>query len=77
MKLTIPPSVGSGYLDKRNGVLPGNLFEANLAMSHSSIAKELFGPLFVEHFTATRNWEWKQFSKSVTDWEHKRYQEII
>jgi glutamine synthetase len=31
----------------------------------------------VEHFTGTREWEWRQFSKVVTDWELKRYLEII
>ena len=32
---------------------------------------------FIEHFAATREWEWRQFSKVVTDWELKRYLEII
>jgi glutamine synthetase len=47
------------------------------AMANSPIAKELFGQAFVEHFTATRTWEWKRFSNQVTDWELKRYFEII
>jgi glutamine synthetase len=46
-------------------------------MKTSPIAKQLFGAAFVEHFTATREWEWRQFSKVVTDWELKRYLEII
>jgi glutamine synthetase len=46
-------------------------------MKKSALAKELFGEQFVEHFTLTREWEWKQFAKSVTDWELKRYFEII
>jgi glutamine synthetase len=25
----------------------------------------------------TREWEWKQHLKAVTDWEYKRYFEII
>jgi glutamine synthetase len=37
----------------------------------------LFGEGFVDHFIGTREWEWRQFSKSVTDWELKRYFEII
>ena len=32
---------------------------------------------FVDHFTRTREWEIKQFAQSVTDWEYKRYFEII
>ncbi|HEY4061520.1 MAG TPA: glutamine synthetase [Puia sp.] len=77
LKLTVPATVGSGYADKRNGVLPANLWEATQAMKHSPIAKELFGESFVGHFTGTREWEWRQFSGVVTDWEWKRYFEII
>ena len=32
---------------------------------------------FVDHFAATREWEWRQWLDSVTDWERKRYFEII
>jgi len=32
---------------------------------------------FVEHFAATREWEWRQWLDGVTDWEMKRYFEII
>ena len=77
LKLKIPATVGNGYADKKNGTLPKNLWEATQAMKTSTIAKELFGEVFVEHFTATREWEWRQFSKVVTDWELKRYLEII
>ena len=47
------------------------------AMKQSVVAKELFGDAFVQHFAGTREWEWRQFSKVVTDWELKRYFEII
>jgi glutamine synthetase len=77
MKLTIRPTSGSGYADKSHGILPKNLYEATQAMKTSPIPKELFSDKFVEHFTGTREWEWRQFSKAVTDWELKRYFEII
>jgi glutamine synthetase len=77
LKLDIPATSGSGYADKSNGTLPANLKEATTAMKSSPVAKELFGDKFVEHFTGTREWEWRQFSKAVTDWELKRYFEII
>jgi len=77
MKLTIEPTTGSGYADTKNGTLPKNLWEATQAMRSSSIATELFGEAFVDHFARTREWEWRQFSKVVTDWELKRYLEII
>ncbi|HUR12713.1 MAG TPA: hypothetical protein VM012_15160, partial [Flavitalea sp.] len=77
MKLEVKPTVGSGYTDKSNGVLPKNLWDATQSMKQSPLAKELFGETFVTHFTGTREWEWRQFSKVVTDWELKRYLEII
>ncbi|MBL7698580.1 MAG: glutamine synthetase [Chitinophagaceae bacterium] len=77
MKLEVKPTSGSGYADRSNGTLPRNLYEATMAMKNSSIAKELFGDRFVEHFTGTREWEWRQYAKAVTDWELKRYFEII
>jgi glutamine synthetase len=77
LKLSVPKTIGNGYADKKNGILPGNLAQATEAMKNSSLAKQLFGASFVDHFAGTREWEWRQFSKSVTDWEHKRYFEII
>jgi glutamine synthetase len=58
-------------------VLASNLHDAAMLMKNSDIAKELFGKGFVEHYTQTRLWEHRQFAKVVTDWELKRYFEII
>ena len=77
LKLKTAATIGNGYADKKNGVLPRNLWEASQTMKESPVAKELFGEQFVAHFTGTREWEWKQFAKVVTDWELKRYFEII
>jgi glutamine synthetase len=77
LPLNIPSTVGNGYLDSKNGKISANLFDAAMTMKDSKIAKELFGESFVEHFVQTRLWECKQFAKSVTDWELKRYFEII
>lgn len=57
--------------------LPRNLKDANHAFRTSALAEELFGRGFVEHFGATRDWEWRQFQDAVTDWELTRYFEII
>jgi len=77
LSLDTPETVGNGYKDVKNGILPTNLNEAAQQMKNSDIAKKLFGNDFVDHFTKTRDWEWKQFSKQITDWELKRYMEII
>lgn len=77
LQLNTPPTTGNGYLDKSNGTIASNLFDASVFMKDSAIAKELFGESFVDHFTQTRLWECRQFAKGVTDWELKRYFEII
>jgi glutamine synthetase len=77
LELKQPATTGNGYRDFSNGVLPGNLWEATQQMKNSAVAKEILGNKFVEHFTQTREWEWRQHLKAVTDWEYKRYFEII
>jgi glutamine synthetase len=77
IKLSTPETLGNGYEDFRSGKLPSTLKDATAGMKDSGIAKELFGEAFVEHFTRTREWEWREFSAQVTDWERKRYFEII
>lgn len=77
LKLEQPATVGNGYRDMSNGVLPRNLDEATQNMQYSAVAVELFGEKFVQHFCQTRDWEWRQFGRVVTDWELKRYFEIV
>jgi glutamine synthetase len=77
LKLDTKATVGNGYKDFSNGSLPKNLFDSSDIMEKSDVAKELFGEKFVKHFTASRKWECKQYAKSVTDWELKRYFEVI
>ena len=77
MKLKPPATAGNGYVNFSNGSLPRTLKESTQKMKASKVAHEIFGEKFVEHFTATREWEWKQHLKAVTDWENKRYFEII
>jgi len=57
--------------------LPTTLWDAAQRLKKSKAAHELFGPEFVNHFAATREWEEREFRKHVTDWELKRYFEII
>ncbi len=77
LTLTQPATVGNGYRDYSNGSLPHTLADATRLMKESSVAKEILGEKFTEHFTQTREWEWRQHLKAVTDWEYKRYFEII
>lgn len=68
---------GSAYDNKQLQRLPASLQEATSLMKSSGIAAELFGEGFTDHFIRTREWEWQQFARQVTDWELKRYFEII
>ncbi|MEO5564677.1 MAG: glutamine synthetase family protein [Chitinophagaceae bacterium] len=77
LKLKQAVTAGNGYKDVSNGVLPATLIEATQQMKESKLAKELFGAAFVDHFVQTREWEWGQHLKAVTDWEYRRYFEII
>lgn len=77
LKLDLPATIGNAYENKTLKALPANLWDATQLMKTSAIANELFGEGFVQHFCQTREWEWKEFSAAVTNWELKRYFEII
>jgi len=77
MALPSGPLAGNGYEDETSPSFPRNLHEATVRLERSDIARELFGAPFVEHFVASRLWEWRQFGKAVTSWEMARYFEII
>jgi len=77
LKLTTAPLEGDSAKASRIPRLPRNLMEATANLKKSKIARELFGETFVDHYVATREWEWRQFQDAVTDWEVKRYFEII
>ncbi len=77
LELPSEPVVGNGYTAEGHPRLPGSLAEAADALDGSKAARALFGDAFVNHFVATRRWEVRQFKAAVTDWEMKRYFEII
>ena len=57
--------------------LPRTLMEAARRLKASKPARNLFGDAFVDHYSATREWEEREFRKAITDWELDRYMEII
>ncbi|MBI2605721.1 MAG: glutamine synthetase [Deltaproteobacteria bacterium] len=77
LKLEDSPVVGNAYQDHKHERFPRNLLDATEKLARSELARELFGKEFVEHFVKTRQWEWRQFQNSVTQWELQRYFEII
>jgi glutamine synthetase len=77
LKLTAPPITGTNQGAEHIPRAPRSLIETARIFKESTIAREWLGDTFVEHFAATREWEWRQWQDGVTDWELKRYFEII
>ncbi len=57
--------------------LPDTLWNAAQRLKTCRRARELFGNAFIDHFAATREWEERELRKAITDWELRRYFEII
>jgi glutamine synthetase len=76
LELTDEPVTGNAYRQERGERLSSNLKEATEKLASSSLARELLGSAFVEHFVNTRFWEWRRFEQATTDWELKRYFEL-
>jgi glutamine synthetase len=79
-KLALPPAIeGNAYVNpsERSVPLPTTLAAAADRFAASSVARELFGDTFVDHFAATRHWEDREHRKYVPDYDLQRYFEII
>ncbi|TRX88945.1 hypothetical protein FHL15_010173 [Xylaria flabelliformis] len=82
-KLEIPvPPLGKGQdvggAEDKGARLAKSLKEAtDRFMRKDSIAREVFGDDFVDHFGGSRNHEIRLWDESVTDWEMKRYLETV
>lgn len=77
LKLSAPPITGTNQGAEHIPRAPRTLIETTRIFEKSEIARDWLGDTFVEHFAATRDWEWRQWLDGVTDWELKRYFEII
>lgn len=76
------PPLGKGQ-DVRGAADPGVRLAKNLKeatekfMAKDSIAREVFGDEFVEHYGGTREHEIRLWDEAVTDWEVRRYIESV
>ncbi len=70
---TIASAIEAGQIKP----LARNLTDATNLFERSEVAKEYLGADFVEHFTATRRWEVREYEKAVTNWDRRRYFELI
>ncbi len=73
------PIAGNAYEANTDDALalPRTLGEAAARLRRSTVARELFGDAFVDHYAYSREWEEQQQRKAVTDWQLRRYFEII
>ena len=74
--LELPAPVGNAY-ESQAPALPRSLEESAELFRSSKAARQILGDEFVDHYSATRDWETRQFRRAVTDWELERYFEII
>jgi glutamine synthetase len=77
LKLTAKPIHGTNQGAEHIARAPRTLIETTRIFSESALARDWLGDDFVDHFAATREWEWRQWLDAVTDWELKRYFEIV
>jgi glutamine synthetase len=73
------PVEGDAYAnaEARAAALPRTLLEAAEALERSTLAREIFGADFVEHFAATRKWEDEVFRRTVSELDLRRYLETF
>ena len=57
--------------------LASNLRDAVRDFQNCTEAKDIFGNEFVDHYVTSRLWEVREYERQVTDWQLKRYLEII
>lgn len=79
-ELEPPPPWGQDASAAPEGMfpsLPRSLEEATARLKESTVAREILGDAFVDHYVATREWEVDRYRYAVTDWELQRYFEVI
>ncbi len=57
--------------------LPLTLEAAVAKLRASESAREILGDGFVDHYIRTRDWECRQYNRSVSEWELRRYFEAV
>jgi len=81
MEISIPP-LGKGE-DVGGAADPGERLAKSLKeatdrfVRKGSVAREVFGDEFVDHFGGTREHEYRLWDEAVTDWEVRRYIETV
>ncbi|CCA69243.1 probable glutamine synthetase [Serendipita indica DSM 11827] len=78
MSIPVPPVKDLMNDKSRVTKLATNLETAtSLFMREGSVAREVFGNEFVDHFGGTREHEVNAWNAAVTNWEVERYLELV
>jgi len=73
-----PPATGDASRASADSApLPRTLREATAALAQSTVAREILGEAFIDHYVRTRDWETRQYERAVTEWELRRYFEAV
>lgn len=56
--------------------LATNILDSAQAFRNSEIAPLFFSDIFINDYSTTREWEYKQYQSSITDWQLNRYFEL-
>lgn len=72
-----PAAVSQALASGQIKSLARNLTTATDLLEQSEFAHTYLGEDFIEHFVATRRWEVKEYEKAVTNWDRRRYLELI
>ncbi|MBV9948026.1 MAG: glutamine synthetase, partial [Myxococcales bacterium] len=71
------PVTGDASARSDLAALPRTLGEATERLARSETARALLGAGFVDHYVRSRDWEWRQYQRVVTEWELGRYFEAV
>lgn len=77
-QLEPPPAIrGNAYNAGDAAPLPSSLPTALEAFRSSELARRFFGDEFCDQYIAFREWEVEKHRRAVTDWERRRYFEMV
>jgi glutamine synthetase len=77
LKLAAPPITGTNAGGEDIPRAPRSLAATTEIFRRSKVARDWLGDDFVDHFAATREWEYRWWQDVVTDAERMRYFEIV
>ncbi|GMW01218.1 MAG: glutamine synthetase [Candidatus Hydrogenedentota bacterium] len=67
----------NAYIETDAPKLNRTLEQTALAMEQSKAARRILGDDVVDHYVRVARWEVEEYNKHVTDWERRRYFELI